>query len=226
MRGVALLALMTAGFIIFAGIALGVTYTKYDQITTTVTLEDGITCTIEGKEVSSGETIAVNPEFGSMNVHVESATPAVFGYAGKWTSGDDTWKSTGKTDSEATSADFKIDFKHGEFTGSMYICNMGGDYDYKPIAMEFHIEGDEYLKVCIGDTVIHDGDKMTLTGDTSVTISTADGQRHHISYEGWWGNDCEEGSDHFAGLVDSWTCYIYDQFLLDAHGSLHIYYRE
>ena len=75
MKGMVLFSLMAAGVILFAGAAIGLSYTKYDELTTTIDLDDGITCTLNGKEVSNGETVTIRQDMGTVRVHLESEYP-------------------------------------------------------------------------------------------------------------------------------------------------------
>ena len=183
---------MAVGILVFAVTAIGLSYAKYDEATTTVFLGDGITCTIDGKEVSNGDTVKAPVKGGYLEVHAESATPAIIGYSGMWTDGDKTCTSSGKTDSEVSESDFKIAFNHGSFSGRMSIKNMGID-ELQPIELKFTID-ESKVTVKHGGDVIHDGDSFTIYGDDAFSVSTVDGQKHTITWDGRWSNPDGESS--------------------------------
>ena len=188
MKGIILFSLMAAGFILFAGIAIGVNYTKYDEVTTTVTIDDGITCTINGKEVSNGDTVTVSMDLAKMNVCVKSDYDQPIGYVGSWTSGSDTVTSSQKDSSVSHCGKFVINFNHGSYTGSMKIKFFAGD-EMQTISMKFHISSD--VTVTIAGTQINDGDSYDFKNDIKVSVSANDGQKHNISYSYWWGKEKE-----------------------------------
>ena len=192
MKGITLATLMTVGILVFAATAIGLSYAKYDEATTTVVLEDGIACTINGKEVSSGETVTVRTEGGYLNVCAKSPSPAIIGYSGQWTSGDRTSTATKWTDKEVEEYDFKIALNHGSYTGRMTIKNMDGD-ELQPIDIKFTID-ESKVTVTHGSTVVHDGDVVTLVGDDAFQAATVDGQKHTIRWDGHWSNPDGESS--------------------------------
>ena len=192
MKGIILATLMTVGILVFAGAAIGLSYAKYDEATTTVILEDGITCTINGKEVSNGDTVTVRTEGGYLNVRAESPAPAIIGYSGQWTAGDKTCKSTECTEDEVETFEFKVALSHGSFTGRMVIKDMGGD-ELQPIELKFSID-ESKVTVVHGSDVIHDGDTFTIYGDDAFTATTVDGQKHTINWDGHWSNPDGESS--------------------------------
>ena len=192
MKGIILSALMVAGILLFAGTAIGLSYAKYDEATTTVILEDGITCTINGKEVGNGDTMNVKMEGGYLNVCARSPDAAVIGYSGQWTSGDRTCTGTDTSGDEVTDFDFKIALSHGSFTGRVVIKNMGAD-ELQPIELTFTIDESKVTVVHGGD-VIKNGDVFTLIGDDSFNVTTVDGQKHTIRWDGHWSNPDGESS--------------------------------
>ena len=192
MKGITLATLMVVGIFVLAAGAIGLSYAKYDEATTTVILEDGITCTINGKEVSNGETVTVKLEGGYLNVHAVAPMPMVIGYSGQWTAGDNTCKSTVWTGSEVESYDFKVAINHGKFTGRMVIKDLGGD-ELQPIELKFSID-ESKVTVKHGGDVIHDGDTFTIYGDDAFTATTVDGQKHTINWDGHWSNPDGESS--------------------------------
>ena len=89
MKGKILFALMIVGILVFAGIAVGVAYSKYGDVTTEVVMDDGLTCTINGKEVKNGDTITVNLQSTKLNVCVNTEKATRIACTGWWQSSND-----------------------------------------------------------------------------------------------------------------------------------------
>ncbi len=218
MKGITILALMTAGFVLFAGIALGVTYAKYDEATTTVTIDNGITCTINGKEVSNGETITVTPDLGSLRIHVESDYALPIGISGGWQSGDDI------VTAECNDAtDYTVNLGHGKFVGELMIGFIYDSSDLGAVILTFTITDDITVKA--GGTTINNGDTYTFNGDGQIIVTTNDGEKHNVKYNGSWSNpDGMSGGASGQELNSSVTIYITDMmFFSDGHGTMDIH---
>ena len=184
---------MVVGILFLAGTALGVTYAKYDEATTEIILEDGITCTINGKEVSNGEKVTSEMKGGYLNVHAESETPIVFGYSGVWYSDDRADVQNGKSTDEVTSYDFKIPFNHGKYNGRMVIKNDASDSYGYVITMVLHFDESKMtLWFSFYDDFRHDGDTVHILGDDVFEVRHVDKQTHDFSWDGYyrddWGN--------------------------------------
>ena len=190
MKGIVLASLMVVGILVFAGLALGVAYAKYDEATTTIILEDGIRCNIDGKDIGNGEKITTELTGGYLNVHVEYDTPIVFGYSGAWYSDDRTETQDGDSSTEVTSYDIKISFSHGKYNGTLLVRNMASDEYGCPISMVLHFD-ESKIKVwfSMANSYRHDGDAITVLGDCVFDISHVDGQVHTFTWDGSWGND-------------------------------------
>ena len=217
MKGITLFALMAAGFVLFAGIAIGLSYTKYDEITTTVEVGDGITCTINGKEVSNGETITVPADLGALKVHAETDYDLPIIIAGKWTSDSKT-----VSDYRIDAKDMNVNVGIGKFTGKL-IVKFTDDGDLGAVVLTFTI-GDGITVKCGGDE-IKNGDTYTFDGDSSVIVTTNDGQKHDIKYSGSWSNDYGmSGGASGVELGTSATIYIVDMMYFgDGHGTMDIH---
>ena len=190
MRGIILASLMVVGILVFAGTAIGVTYAKYDEATTTVTIDDSLKCTINGKDVSNGETITTKLDGGYLKVHVESETPVVIGCSGVWYSDDKTVTEFEETDKEVTSYDFKIPFNHGKFNGKLMIGNKASDGYCCPIQLVLHFDESKIMIwFSFDDDFRHDGETVTVLGYDVFGIKHVDGQSHTFSWNGSWGND-------------------------------------
>ena len=226
MKGSILFSLIIVGILLFAGTAVGLSFTKYDEATTFVKLDNGIRCTINDVEVGDSHAVTVKTRDGYLDVHVESTDPAVIGYSGKWTSGDRSYVSTDTTDSEVTSYDFKILLDRGKFDGNLAIRNLGAE-DGKTLTLTFFI--DEHLYVQVNSQDVHDNDKITYSGsEIVVSVLTKDGETHDLFLEGRWGN--QSGEDYEVGdeIIGSGTSlkisnnFVYD----DGRGYLHFSYLE
>lgn len=190
MKGIVLTTLMIAGILLFAGTALAVTYTKNDVATTEITLEAGIRCSIDGKDISSGDTITTNLKGGYLNIHVESDTPMVFGYFGEWTSDGTVEIKSGDSSAEVTSYNLQIPFGHGKYDGSLVIRNNGSDAYGYPISMVMHFDESKInVWFSMANSYRHDGEKVTALGNCVFDISHVDGTPHTFKWDGSWGND-------------------------------------
>ena len=193
MRGIVLASLMIVGILVFAGTALGVTYYKYDEATTTIILGDGLTCTIDGKEVKNGDTITSELRGGYLNAHVESNTPVVIGYVGLWASDGDTEKREGDSSVEVTSYDIKIPFNHGSYNGKLQIWDLADDASGNLITLVLHFDESKMtLWFSFYDDFRHDGDTVHILGDDVFEVRHVDKQTHDFSWDGYyrddWGN--------------------------------------
>ena len=187
-----------------------------EGITTTVTIDEGLTCTMNGVPVKDGQTVSVPLDDGIITLHVESKVAETFGYSGVWESGLVTKRSMNIIEQMVTSYDFVIDFDHVGYTGNMAVGYSNGD-DVKPLTIDFTI--DDNLTVMFGTQEIKNGDKVTFYKDTELSVTTKDGNRHYINHQGEWSNDCEYASDGGTELTESLIVYILDTFYFgDATG--------
>jgi hypothetical protein len=69
-----------------------------------------------------------------------------------------------------------------------------------PVELTFSID-DSKLKVVCGDREIKDKDVITFEEDSSLTVTTLDGQRHTIDYAGSWQNDAGMGESSSASVL-------------------------
>ncbi len=190
MRGIVLTTLMIIGILVFAGTAIGVSYAKYDEATTTVTIEDGLKCTINGKAVSNGDVITTKLDGGYLKVCVESEFPAVIGCFGVWyTDGKTVTENKDSTD-EVTCYEFKIPFNHGDYNGSLLVRNMGSDAYGCPISMVLHFDESKVrVWFSLANSYRHDGETVWVLGECEFDVLAVDGQTHTFSWDGSWGND-------------------------------------
>ena len=131
---------MVVGILLFAGTAIGLSYAKYDEATTTIIVEDGLKCCVDGKEITGKSTITTNLKGGYLKVCVESEKPAVIGYYGVWYNDVDKQTREGQSSEEVTSYSIDIPFNHGKYDGSLVIRNMGSEAYGAPIHMKIHFD--------------------------------------------------------------------------------------
>ena len=187
-----------------------------DGVETTLQIDNGLTCTLNGKAVKDGQTITVPLDNGKITLHVESVVAEKIGYSGKWVSGLITERSMLIIDEMVTKYDFVIEFSHPGFVGNLAVGYADAD-DTRPVTVDFTI-GDN-LTVMYGTHEIKNGDSYTFYKDAELTVTTNDGKRHYISHQGEWGNDCEYASDGGTELTENLIVYIFDNFYFgDATG--------
>ena len=222
MKGKYLAAIMVAGMLVFIALSLGVTSTKYDEVTTTVIMDDGIACTINGKTVTNGSTVAVNPDFSKIKVHVESNYQLPICIAGIWTSDKETVTGSCTDGSIVSSGDLKVTVGHGSYNGTLRVF-FTDDGDLADIILTFTIGSG--ITVRSQGITINDGDQFTFHDDSTINVTTNDGQRHDISYKGSWSNDCGMSSGASGSELGSEiTIYITDMIYFDpAYGTMSIH---
>ena len=91
------------------------------------------------------------------------------------------------------------------------------------IELTFTID-ESKLKVVCGSQVIRDKDTVTFDGDAELTVTTLDGKRHDISYDGSWSNGSgESGGSSGSELTNNALIYISDNiFISKATGTMRI----
>ncbi len=200
-----LLTIAAVALVAAAGVYAAVTAVNDDSVTTTVTVNDGIRCTINGKAVSDGDEIKINPMDGKMDIHLESDTPGLLSYVGYWEDGD---RSVDKADTVKVplrEADFTVAFDHGKFCGGLTVgMNAYGPSDNALTLRIFH---DEYVRgVYWGDTRVMDGQTMTfLYGEAVLTVRTADNSTkmmYHADWSSSSGTDSKTGEFTGNTIVD------------------------
>jgi len=183
---------MVVGVIVIAGFCVGLSYIKYDNVTTTFSIDDGITVSVGGKDITDGQTITLDKGVSNIKVEVASSYDQYIGYAGYWTSGKDTVSSTVKDESVQYRGEFTIHFGHGNYSGNMKIAFLSPDMDNQKITMEFTI--DPALTVTCNGAAVTSGQVLDYTDDLHITVTTKDGQKRDIQYSYYWGSSCEHGS--------------------------------
>ena len=218
MKGTTLAVLMVVGILAFAALAIGVSYAKYDEATTVVSIENGITCTINDKEVHNGDTITVRTGEYNMKIRVESEYDLPIGIAGKWTSDTRT-----VTCCDLDTKELVVAFGHGVFDGKLAIGYTADDGDIAAVVLKFTI-GDG-ITVTHGSDEIKDGDTYSFPNDSTIVVKTNDGQRHNVKYNGSWSNDYGmSGGANGEELGSSVNISIIDMMYFgDGHGTMEIH---
>jgi len=222
MNGKYLAAFMVAGMLVFIALSLGITSCKYDEITSTVIMDDDITCTINGKVVHNGDTVTVNPTFGKVKIHVDSEYALPIGIAGIWKSDKETVTASSTDSSIVQCGEIKAAFGHGTYTGTVRVFFTADDGDLAPITLTFKIS--DGLMVRSQGISITDGSQFTFDNDSTINVTTTDGQRHNIKYSGSWSNDCGMSSGASGEeLGEATTIYITDTMYFDpGYGTMTI----
>ncbi len=184
MKGKILFALMIVGILLFAGLAICVNYAKYGDVTTEVLLDDGLTCTINGKEVKDGDTVTVGLEYAKLKICVSSNTAALIACSGSWSSDSDRITFSDGTEKSVKNAEFTIDFgKADHFDGRIFIDNGVDDLDHDPISLYFVY--DDAITVKLWGKVIPSGSDLFYKEDIDLEVTTNDGKLHDLH---WYGN--------------------------------------
>ena len=152
-----------------------------DKITTTVTIEDGLTCTINGQSVNNGGTVTL--EKGPLELHVVSSTMAKLGFAGLWKAGSKTVQEDNQSDFEITTLDYTIYFPHGDFKGDLSIKNLGAD-DLSPVTLTFKYD-ETKLKATVGGNIVGNGQTHSFPNDGTIHVESLIGTVN-IKYDGSW----------------------------------------
>ena len=83
MRFVSIIALVVAAMVLTTGGVYLFDYVGEKDVTTTVLVKDGLSCTINGDPVTDGQTMTVNAE-KKICIHIESESNALLAFSGKW----------------------------------------------------------------------------------------------------------------------------------------------
>ena len=220
MKGTTLFALMIVGILALAGLCIGVSYAKYDNVTTTVHIDDGIVVTIDDIEVTNGQTITIDKDLGHFRVAVRSDSEQFIGYAGQWSSGPDHVSVNMRDETIKYYGEFTIHFGHGNFSGGLRISYLAPDM-LQPITMKFNIG--QGVKVTSGNMEIIDGAEVDFTDDATIIVTALDGQKHNINWRYSWSSSCESGSGEGSEYNTSMTFTIENTAYFEhAYGTVNI----
>ena len=186
MRFVSIIALVVAAMVLTTGGIYLFDYVGEKDVTTTVTVNDGLTCTINGDPVTDGQTVKVNAE-KKIRIHIESESNALLAFSGKWTSEKkDVTKSDELTEAAKT-ADFCFKLDRQDFNGSMIIYIAGEDGDLAPINLTVKMD-ESKVKVTYAGSLVKNGDVISFPDTGHFTIESKIG-RANIHYDYSWSND-------------------------------------
>ena len=224
MKGKILFAFMIVGILVFAGFAVVVNYAKYGEVTTEVALDDGLTCTINGKEVKNGDTVTIGLEFTRLKVCVKSDSAAKIACTGSWASGKDRVTFDDGTSGDEKCAEFTIKFgKAANFNGKIFIDKGSDDLDHDPIILYFQY--DDSITVKLNGNVVASGTDLYYKDDIDLEVTTNDGLEHDIHWYGSYKNHYDnypkqiDDSGHWSTGTIHLVC---DNYFSTANGTLTI----
>ena len=226
MNSTTFLAVITAVAVIGAGCAIFFLGGMNDEITTVVAIEDGMTCTIDGKAVSNGEQIVIK-EKSKLDVHVESADAVRIGAAGNWASEKNEYGKVFTTDSAAKKADFTFELNHGKFTGGLLVYNaIQTDDESCTLYLQFNFD-ESAATVSCGGTEIKNGEVFALNEQGTIDVDSKIGETiidvdAMWSYSGGWTTHCYDTvvDDHYSFTLEG------KKVFGDAHGYVNITLSE
>ena len=222
MRTTTILAVIVAAAVIGAAATIYFLPGIYNESKTTVIVGSGLTVTINGEEVTDGQEFVLDGK-NVLDIHVESALESQIRVSGKWTSDMKTFTKDDVTASPVSSADFSIQLKNGKYTGKLAIFDtISNGSDLAPIELKFTVD-ESKVKVSWSGGEIKDGDTVTFTGDTYVTVESKIG-RADLSLSGSWSNDCGmSGGANQTELCESMSVQILDTIFFDkAYGTMKV----
>ena len=180
-----LLTLAAVALVAAAGVYAAVTAVNDDSVTSTVTVNDGLRCTINGKAVSDGDEICINPLDGKMDIHLESDTAGMLSYVGNWEYCDKSVDKADRTKVPLSEADFTIMFDHGKFKGGLTVgMNAYGPSD-NGLTLKVYYDIN-VRSVYWGEQRIMEGQTVTfLYGEAVLTVHTADRDTKMVYQADW-----------------------------------------
>ncbi len=159
--------------------------TEDGEIVTAVSLQDGVTCTIDGEEAADGQEITVKND-RQLRIHLESANQAILGFTGGWACGDSEVSDVRTTDTAVTSTDFILEFGKGDYKGAITAGIANAD-DLGTIHLTFKIN-ESKVKVVVGGQELKNGDTYDFTGDGYIHVESKVGLK--VLYcNGSWHDD-------------------------------------
>ena len=186
MRFISIIALVVGAMVITTGGIMFFDFVKDKEVTTTVIVQDGLTCTINGEPVTDGQTITTNAD-NKIRIHIESEGNAFLAISGSWHADKKDICKSDKLETAATSADFCFKLKRQNFTGNLAIYIDGSDGDLAPINLTFSFD-ESQVKVTAFGSEVKNGDVVSFPGDGSFTIESKIGKAN-IHYDYSWSND-------------------------------------
>ena len=227
MNSTTFLAVLTAAAVIGAGCAIFFLGGINDEITTTVTVGEGLKCEINDKAVSDGDEVVIK-ETSKLNVHVEAVEKVQIRAAGSWTSEKNVYGKVFTTDTIVKTADFTFELNHGKSKGKLAIINMAEDdgNDICPIHLKFSFD-ESKVKVSSGGTEIKNGEVFAINEKGTIDVESKIGETiidvdAMWSYSGGWTTHCFDTvvDDHYSFTLEG------KKVFGDAHGYVNITLSE
>lgn len=215
MKATTIITLLTAIVVIGTAVAVFQYSDCKDDTCTTVEVGDGITCTINGESVANGDTVCIKRESGKLRIHVESEFDALLGFKGVWTSEGRTVRGAGVADDVCKTADFTVNFDHGEYKGTLLVANLSTDGDLGPINLTFSFD-ESKVTVTHAGAEVKNGDVVSFPNDGTFTVESKIG-RCNLSYGYKWSNpDGFSGGGNYSELNTSITGHVINTCYFDA----------
>lgn len=186
MNTTAFLTVLVAVAVVGAGCSILFLGGMNDEITTKVTVGEGLSCKIDGKDVANGGEITIK-EKTKLCVQVNAVDDIQIQAAGSWISEKNTIGKVFTTDSPVREACFTFELNHGKFSGKLAIINVAeNDGNICPIHLKFSFD-DSKVKVSSGGTEIANGDTFDFDHDGTVQVESKIG-KVMLRYSGSWKN--------------------------------------
>ena len=186
MRFISIIALVVGAMVITTGGIMLFDFVKEKDVTTTVTVQDGLKCTINGDPVIDGSVVITNAD-NKIRIHVESTGNAFLAFSGSWHSDSKDVCKSDKLETAATSADFCFKLDRKDFTGKLAIYIDGSDGDLAPINLTFSFD-ESQVKVTAFGSEVKNGQVVSFPGDGTFTIESKIGKAN-IHYDYSWSNE-------------------------------------
>ncbi len=175
-------ALIVVAIVVVAGLAVFLTYEKNNEIETTVHIEDGLECTVNGKSVSDGGTVTVLNS-GKIEIHVESDSAVRVLFEGRWVHEDHVVEDSRDSETAVESYDIEIEVDKGDYKGTMRI-KAGNADDLCPVTLTFDYDSSK-LSASVGGSEVASGSTYSFTSDGEITVTSKTGAAD-IHYDGSW----------------------------------------
>ncbi len=184
-RFISIIALVVGAMVITTGGIMLFDFVKEKDVTTTVTVQDGLKCTINGDPVINGAVVITNAE-NKICIHVESTGNAFLAFSGSWHSDKKDVCKSDVLETAATSADFCIKLDRQNFTGKLAVYIDGSD-DLAPINLTFNFD-ESQVKVTAFGAEVKNGQIVSFPNDGHFTIESKIGKAN-IHYDYSWSNE-------------------------------------
>ena len=191
------------------------------NVTTTVTLADDITCTINGKDAGDWQRITVDAKDGKLNIHLESNHNAKFVVAGDWKVGESNVSFSEEETTSSTSADYTVDIGTKGGSGVLSVWDASADDD-----CDLHLKCsiDAGLNVTCNGNPISDGDVLQFsTGHMDFTVHP-DTPKNYVIYVHWVTKD-GVGYTSAQGAYNDIDFPVNMDIRAGANGTVEVYFK-